>query len=247
MSDTVEKTMEDILTKVEEEKTQDLDPKDVVNEVILTKVEEEKTQDLDPKDVVNEVILTKVEEEKTQDLDPKDVFKADVVKEVILTEVMIDITRITFSQMLENFLNQNKDKLESLSIKLTPEIQTYLLILLKDKSSFFNDIDSSLKKIILDDKIDLKDIPEIIVLVTKVYKIINTDKGIPKVDPYELIKNILHIVFTLYIETNKVQNNELATDLLKIIDVSIDLIKLKAIKPPKIGCLSKLFWYFYIM
>ena len=160
---------------------------------------------------------------------------------------MIDITRITFSQMLENFLNQNKDKLESLSIKLTPEIQTYLLILLKDKSSFFNDIDSSLKKIILDDKIDLKDIPEIIVLVTKVYKIINTDKGIPKVDPYELIKNILHIVFTLYIETNKVQNNELATDLLKIIDVSIDLIKLKAIKPPKIGCLSKLFWYFYIM
>ena len=225
MSDTVEKTMEDILTKVEEEKT----------------------QDLDPKDVVNEVILTKVEEEKTQDLDPKDVFKADVVKEVILTEVMIDITRITFSQMLENFLNQNKDKLESLSIKLTPEIQTYLLILLKDKSSFFNDIDSSLKKIILDDKIDLKDIPEIIVLVTKVYKIINTDKGIPKVDPYELIKNILHIVFTLYIETNKVQNNELATDLLKIIDVSIDLIKLKAIKPPKIGCLSKLFWYFYIM
>jgi hypothetical protein len=247
MSDTVEKTMEDILTKVEEEKTQDLDPKDVVNEVILTKIEEEKPQDLDPKDVVNEVILTKVEEEKTQDLDPKDVFKADVVKEVILTEVMIDITRITFSQMLENFLNQNKDKLESLSIKLTPEIQTYLLILLKDKSSFFNDIDSSLKKIILDDKIDLKDIPEIIVLVTKVYKIINTDKGIPKVDPYELIKNILHIVFTLYIETNKVQNNELATDLLKIIDVSIDLIKLKAIKPPKIGCLSKLFWYFYIM
>jgi hypothetical protein len=49
------------------------------------------------------------------------------------------------------------------------------------------------------------------------------------------------MVFTLYIETNKVQNKELATDLLKIIDVSIDLIKLKAIKPPTLGCLSKLF------
>jgi hypothetical protein len=217
MSDTVEKTMEDILTKVEEI-SQVPEPKDVVN-----------------KDVVNKDVVN------------KDVVKEDVVKDVILTDAMIDITRITFSQMLENFLNQNKDKLETLSIKLTPEIQTYLLILFKEKSSLFDDIDSSLKKIILDDKIDLKDIPEILVLVTKVYEIINTDNGIPKVDPYELIKNILHIVFTLYIETNKVQNKELATDLLKIIDVSIDLIKLKAIKPPKIGCLSKLFWYFYII
>jgi len=194
MSDTVEKTIEEILTKVEE---------------------------------------SKVEETKT------DITEA--VKEVILTEVMIDITKITFSQMLENFLNQNKDKLDSLSIKISPEMHKYFLLLCKEKGDFFTDVDSSLKKIILDDKIDTKDIPEIIILVTKVYEIIKSDKGFPKVDPYELIKTLLNMVFTLYIETNKVQNKELATDLLKIIDVSIDLIKLKAIKPPTIGCLSKLF------
>jgi hypothetical protein len=242
MSDTVEKTMEDILTKVEET-SQIPEPKEETSQVPEPK--EETSQIPEPKEETSQVPEPK--EETSQVPEPKDVVKADVVKEVILTDAMIDITRITFSQMLENFLNQNKDKLENLSIKLTPEIQTYLLILFKEKSSLFDDIDSSLKKIILDDKIDLKDIPEIIVLVTKVYEIINTDKGIPKVDPYELIKNILNIVFTLYIETNKVQNKELATDLLNIIGVSIDLIKLKAIKPPKIGCLSKLFWYFYII
>jgi hypothetical protein len=198
MSGSVEKTIEEILTKVEE-----------------GKVEETKT------DITNAV--------------------KDVVKEVILTEVIIDITKITFSQMLENFLNQNKDKLDSLSIKISPEMHKYFLLLCKEKGDFFTDIDSSLKKIILDDKIDTKDIPEIIVLVTKVYEIIKSDKAVPKVDPYELIKTLLNMVFTLYIETNKVQNKELAADLLKIIGVAIDLIKLKALKPPKIGCLSKLF------
>jgi hypothetical protein len=198
MSGSVEKTIEEILTKVEE-----------------GKVEETKT------DITNAV--------------------KDVVKEVILTEVIIDITKITFSQMLENFLNQNKDKLDSLSIKISPEMHKYFLLLCKEKGDFFTDIDSSLKKIILDDKIDTKDIPEIIVLVTKVYEIIKSDKAVPKIDPYELIKTLLNMVFTLYIETNKVQNKELAADLLKIIGVAIDLIKLKALKPPKIGCLSKLF------
>jgi len=170
----------------------------------------------------------------------KDLVK-DVVKDVILTEVILDITKITFSQMLENFLNQNKDKLDSLSIKISPEMHKYFLLLCKEKADFFTDIESSLKKIILDDKIDTKDIPEIIILVTKVYEIIKSDKGFPKVDPYELIKTLLNMVFTLYIETNKVQNKELAADLLKIIGVAIDLIKLKAIKPPKIGCFNSLF------
>jgi hypothetical protein len=199
MSDIVEKTMENILTKIEE---------------------------------------IKAEEEKSQDpiVDVK-----DAVKDVILTDVMIDVAKITFSQILENFLNQNNDKLDTLSIKISPEMQKYFLLLCKEKSDFFVDIDASLKKIILDDKIDTKDIPEIIILVTKVYEIIKSDKAVPKVDPYELIKTLLNMVFTLYIETNKVQNKELAADLLKIIGVAIDLIKLKAIKPPKIGCLSKLF------
>ena len=68
------------------------------------------------------------------------------------------------------------------------------------------------------------------------YEIITADTTVStKVDPYELIKTILNIVFTLYIETNKVQNKQLATELLKIIDVSIDLIKLKSINLPKIG------------
>jgi hypothetical protein len=183
---------------------------------------------------VEEIVYDKVEEEKTQE-------PVDDVKEIVTNEVVVEIVKETFSQMLENYLNQNKDKLETLSVKVTPEMQKYFLLLCKDKSGFFYDIETTLKKIILDDKIDTKDIPEILVLVTNVYAIVKKDKSVPKVDPYELIKSLLNVVFIIYIETNKVQNKELVTDLLKIIDVSIDLIKIKAIKPPKVGCFSKLF------
>ena len=64
--------------------------------------------------------------------------------------------------------------------------QTYFLLLCKEQPDFFKDIESSLKKIILDNKIDTKDIPEIILLVTKAYQIIKSDKGVPQIDPYEL-------------------------------------------------------------
>ena len=162
-------------------------------------------------------------------------------KPEIENNVVGEIVQITFSQILENFLNQNANKLNELSVNINPTIQTYFLLLCKEQPDFFKDIESSLKKIILDNKIDTKDIPEIILLVTKAYQIIKSDKGVPQIDPYELIKTLLHLVFIQYIETNKVQNKDLLNEILKIIDVSIDLIKLKAIEPPKVGCLKSIF------
>jgi hypothetical protein len=94
-------------------------------------------------------------------------------------DVVGEIVQITFSQILENFLNQNANKLNELSVHINPTIQTYFLLLCKEQPDFFKDIESSLKKIILDNKIDTKDIPEIILLVTKAYQIIKSDKGVP--------------------------------------------------------------------
>lgn len=156
-------------------------------------------------------------------------------------DVMVEITKIAFCQIVENFLNKNRDNADVLSIKLTPNIQQFFLLLCKEKYGFFTDVELTLSKIILDNKIDIADIPEIIILVTKVYEIIKTDKGVPQVDPYELIKTLLHMIFVLYIETNNVQNKELVTNLLNIIDVSIDLIKLTAIKLPTVGCFKSMF------
>jgi hypothetical protein len=210
------------------------------------------------KDVL-EIIVEDVEEEEEKEKEEEKIEEErcvlyPVVKEEggVLNPVVIEITKLTFSQLVESFLNENK--LHTLSIQVSPEIQNFLLLLCKEQSCFFSDVEISLNKIILDNKIDTKDIPEIILLVTKVYEIITTDTTVfskvdTKFDPYELIKTILNMVFTLYIETNKVQNKQLATELLKIIDVSIDLIKLKSINlskigpniGPKIGCLHYIF------
>ena len=114
-------------------------------------------------------------------------------------------------------------------------------MLCKDKPDFFNEVEVSLKNIIMDDKIDTKDIPEIIILVSKVYGIIKGDKNVPKVDPYELIKTLLKQLFIIYTETNKLHNAELVIALVSIIDASIELVKLKSIKVPKVGCLSSIF------
>ena len=202
------------------------------------------------KDVL-EIIVEDVEEEEEKEEEKekeKEEEKIEEVERCVLTPVVIEITKLTFSQLVESILNENK--LHTLSMTVSPEIQNYLLLLCKEQSCFFSDVEISLNKIILDNKIDTKDIPEIILLVAKVYDIITADttvstKVVSKVDPYELIKTILNIVFTLYIETNKVQNKQLATELLKIIDVSIDLIKLKSINlskiGPNIGCLHYIF------
>ena len=55
------------------------------------------------------------------------------------------------------------------------------------------------------------------------------------IEPYELIKILLHLIFVVYIETNKVNNSQLLLDLLQIIDSSIELIKLTPIKNINIG------------
>jgi hypothetical protein len=180
---------------------------------------------------VDAEIVSKIVDEKIVDK-PAAISKNDV---------MIEITKIAFSQLVENFLNQNKDNSDALRIKLTPNIQKFFLLLCKEKPGFFADVELTLTKIILDDKINIADIPEIIILVTKVYEIIKTDKGVPQVDPYELIKTLLHMIFVLYIETNNIQNKALTTDILNIIDVSIDLIKLTAIKMPTLGCFKSMF------
>jgi hypothetical protein len=169
------------------------------------------------------------------------------VKEVVdksiafAQENIVDITKINFNQVFENFLNQNEEQLKKVNITIAPEMKKYFLLLCKDKPEFFNDIESSLKKIIMDDKIDTKDIPEIMILVSKVYGIIKGDKNVPKIDPYELIKTLLQQLFIIYAETNKIQNSELVVALVNIIDASINLVKLKSIKVPKVSCLSSIF------
>lgn len=169
----------------------------------------------------------------------------EVIEKLILTDEIVDIVKLTLQQMFEKFLNQNKEELEKYNLNLNPEIQTYMLILCKENSTFFTEIENSFKLIILDNTINTKDIPEFLKIVIKIYEVIKNKKISSNVDPYEVIEIILHILFMLYIQTNKKYDAETANQsveqIVKIIKVAIELLKLQGIKIPANGCFSCLF------
>jgi len=194
-------------------------------------------QKIDTNDV--SVIVREILEEETESL-LIDNQNKEILKEII-DEKKDEIITKTFLQLVESYLTQDSSNLEKINIKLTPDVQKYFLLLCKESPDLFGSFEEGLKKIIQDNKINTKDIPDIIVLVSKVYAIINSKKGIPNIDPYELIKTLLNLTLVIYIDTNKIQNPELLVELLKIVDSSIDLIKLTPLVPKKIGCLNRLF------
>ena len=211
-----------------------IEPKnDIVDETVSliedVKVEEEK-EDVKVEDIKVEDV--KVEDVKVEDVKVEDVKVEDVKVDINVDEKKDEVVK-TFLQLFEIFLAQHQTNLAKFDLKLTPEIQKYFLLLCKESPDLFGTVEETLKKIISDNRIDTKDIPDILVLVSKVYKTINGNKFIPIVDPYELIKTLLHITLVIYLETNKVENPQLLLDLLKIVESSIDLIKLTPIIPKK--------------
>jgi hypothetical protein len=159
-------------------------------------------------------------------------------------EILINNNEIiikTFLQLFENFISEESKNLDKFNIFLTPDTKNYLLILSKESPDLFGALDDSLNKIVKDNKVDIKDTPEILVLVNKVYHSIKENNHIISIDPYQLIKILLHISFVIYIDNNKVENPQLLLDLLKLVESSIDLIKLSPLLPKKINCFLGLF------
>ena len=144
----------------------------------------------------------------------------------------------TFLNLFESFITKEENNLHKYSVKLTPDIQKYFLLLCKETPDLFGSLEESLKKIIQDNLINTKDIPEILIVVSKVYQVINEKKPILDLNPYELLKTLLQLAFIVYIDNNKVENPQLLDDLLKIIEASINLIKLVPFLPKKINCFS---------
>jgi len=146
----------------------------------------------------------------------------------------------TILDLLSNMLNVKGD-LEKFNKSINPQIKECLLVLMKEQPVFFEQCDISLKRIISDNKVDTKDIPEIITLVSKLYVVIKKTKtNSIKIDTYELIKTILHILFILHMQHHNIENDELTNSIINILDASIDLLKLnsslKSLKTP--NCLK---------
>ena len=181
-------------------------------------------------------IEVKVKTEAKEVKEAKEVELKAEAKEAV-KEVAKETINILFSQLVIKYLN-NADNFSKLSVTINPTMVQYLLKICQMNAELFTEINKTLMDIISDGKIDTKDIPKLIILVKNIYGIIKKTKNDTNVDPYGLIKTIINIIFNVYIETNNISNKELAEDLLKIIDVSLDLIKLESLKMPKIGCFS---------
>lgn len=153
-----------------------------------------------------------------------------------IEEIKKEIVSETFLELFENFMNKgNIETFKNISIPLTSEIRIYFSFLCKQNPELFNSVELTIKKILSDDKIDAKDTPDIIMLVSKIYKIIE-NKEVPNIEPYELIKSFIMLSCIIYIESSKTDNSDkecLLLQLLAIIEASIDLIKLTPIKVPK--------------
>ena len=147
----------------------------------------------------------------------------------------------TFLQIFESSISDDSKILDKFNIILTPNTKKYFLILCKDSPDLFGCLEENLNKISNDNKINTKDIPEILVLVSKVYKAIKELNETQIVDPYQIIKSFLHVSFAIYLDNNKIDNPQILIDLLKIVDSSIDLIKLTPLFPKKINCFQSLF------
>jgi hypothetical protein len=157
-----------------------------------------------------------------------------------IKDVVMEIAKSAFQQLFEELLSQDK-QIDKLNIQLSPDVKKYLLLLCKDKSDLLVSIEESLKKIVVDDKINTKDIPEIMILITKIYELIKTNKRNSNIDPYDLISTLLQLIFIAYFELNNINNPELEDTLLHIIDSAIQLIKLKNFKSSRKGCFSSIF------
>lgn len=199
----------------------------------MSEVEEHKTDirevSVQISDII-ETIITNLEDEIMQDT--KVVEDKNIVEDVLVK---------SFLQLFESFLTQDVSKLSKINITLTPEIQQYFLLLCKECPDLFGIFEETLKQIILDNKIDTKDIPDILLLVSKVHNIIHNHKDCPAMDYYDVIQSLIHVALVVYLEKINVKNSQLLLDVLKIVKYSIDLIKIKPLKPKKVGCLFGIF------
>ena len=247
----VEQVEEVKVEQVEEFKVEQVEEVKV-EEVEEVKVEEVKGEEVKGEEVkgeqVEEVEGEEVEEVKVEQVKVEQVkveqveeVKGEEVKDMSMVEVKNtnDILTQTFVQLFENFL-KNHINLNNFDVIITPEIQCQLLLLCKEAPELFDAIKTTLNKILIDNRINAKDIPDALSLVGQIHTVV-VEKKLHLDDPYEFIKISLHLAFVIYMDTNNIKNPEVIVELLKIVDASIDLIKLVPIIQKKTGCFSRLF------
>ena len=144
----------------------------------------------------------------------------DELMKILNTPEEVNYSQKPFVELLEYVSSNSQDKY---SIKLTQEIINLLNIILKSNPEYFNSFDKIFSSIIIDDKINTNDIPELILLLQKLYEILfdlnvkDIKKGLSINTCKLIIKFIIDVIIT-----EKISNTEKRKELLDIISILID-------------------------
>lgn len=162
-------------------------------------------------------------------------------KEVLLNTIV----KLTLKDILEKEI-ENNETLNKIQIKVDTQMKQFILLLLKEEPSYFSELEKIIEKLLADNVINSKDIPDLLVGVTLTYKLVQKNKhAIKNADYYDIVKTLIQISFEIFLEKKcNPEQKILLEQLLEIINASIDLIKLKEIKPPSFikklfKCISK--------
>lgn len=117
------------------------------------------------------------------------------------------------------------EKITKLKIELSDDTTSVLYKLIYFSPDFLNEIDKLVNEIIKDNKIDSNDIPNLILLIKKLYELIHKLKEINFTDAkkVEICSNILKFLIRFLVEERKVNiNSENKELVLELIDTLID-------------------------
>ena len=204
-----------------------------VEQIVTPKVEPIVTPKVEP------IVTPKVEQVPS----PKDVF-IDTPKVSIPLEEVKKEMKYNLKNLVSNILSEST-KLNELRVKLSYKVDDHIVSLLetvlKKSPETFDKISNSLSDILNDGKLDLSDLPKLILLVAEISNIEFKKVLIEEVKNSSDIIELIKFIFQLMIELNfiKVDNvdkyNELLSNILKLLtlDVSLPIKEVKIIKEVK--------------
>ena len=161
----------------------------------------------------------------------------------------IELVEKIFSNIVqESLINETiKNKLIQTHIDISPEIIEIIKKILSVSPDCFNDIEKATNIIIKDGKIDSKDIPQFMIIIQNIYRIIYSlkDSKVNSKNRSEITKMILKYTLRLLVLERKIKIEEdKQTDFLadcdNLIDACIDLLNFQRSVRTK-GCLKKIF------
>lgn len=164
------------------------------------------------------------------------------------SNVIVNIVHQTFIDLVKKSLEDEEMK-KKITITLTPEVTSVINNIITLTPNTLTDVEKAIIEIIKDSKIDSNDIPNLIVVVQRIYQFIHSLKSM-KLDAKkranitgELLKYLIHLLVLerkIKIDEDPEKIYQFYTQVNALIDSCVELLSYSKSLKTK-GCLKKIF------